>query len=776
MDDVGTGRARALIVVAALATLLGAALGFAVQPLVSRLLLPRLGGGAAVWNTTLVFFQATLLLGYLVTHLTSTRLGPRSQVGVHLAILLIGVAVLPISVPRNWVPPQTGNPAFWLLGVLALVVGLPYLAVATTSPLVQRWFSVGAHRQSSDPYFLYAISNIGSFAGLLAVPLWLDRSFRLADQARWWAVGYIAFTALCVTVVVLARPDRGGPEAGAGEGAGPGAAFAVDRAVADAALAHTAIAVVELAPVHDPAAPTSSITRSTITRSTIRRLTILRWIVLAFIPSSLILGVTTHLTTDVASVPLLWVIPLGLYLLTHIVAFSRFTVPAPILGALAGSSVALAVASSFVDYLVFPEKLAPHLAALFFVGLACHARLAQERPPVERLTAFYVAISTGGVAGGAFNALIAPVVFTRVIEYPLVLIAAVLMIGGIGVAGNRGRRFDRWGIDFASLLVAIPVGAATVWLARRMTDHPGRLAAALALVVAMLVARRRGILAAVVVTMIAVLALRDTTSAGIRFERGFYGAIRVEEADGFHQLVHGTTIHGYQFIDSAKHGVPTSYYGRPGPLGQLITSIESARGNVGRFGVVGLGVGTVASYVTAKDSITYYEIDPIIVKIAEDRSLFTYLSDAKGPVDIVLGDGRRQLERSQNRYDLLVIDAFSSDAIPVHLLTTEALRTYRDRLAPGGMLAVHISNRYLDLEPVVGAISDDLGMAAIAGHFVADETQEAEGTTGSDWIILAAEPSTLDGLRGSLWAPVRREADVRAWTDDRADLLSVLIR
>ncbi len=770
---VGAGRARLLVAVAAVATLLGAALGFAVQPLVSRQLLPRLGGGAAVWNTTLVFFQATLLLGYLVTHLTSTRLSPRAQVVAHLAILGVGLLVLPVSVPASWSPPETGNPSWWLLGVLCLVVGPPYLAVATTGPLVQRWFSAGSHRSSSDPYFLYAISNVGSFAGLLAVPLWLDRSFSLGDQARWWMVAYVGFLVACVGVVALARPDRRRPvepvqpvepvaPAVAVERDGPvepaGSAVAAEPTGSAVAAEPTGSAVAA-----EPTGPVAAARGG--------RWEWWSWAALAFVPSSLILGVTTHLTTDVASVPLMWVIPLGLYLLTYIIAFARRTVPVSLRRGLAGIGVAAAATATFVDYAGFPEKLVPHLAALFFTGLACHGHLADRRPSADRLTSFYVALSVGGVAGGAFNALLAPVLFRRVLEYPLMLTAAALLVGL-----PRGRR--DWTLQLAA---AVPVGIAAFVIVRRLSGHPARLALICALIMCVLMIRRLGVVGAVVIACVVAMGVRDATAAAIRYERGFYGAIRVEETideqgrPELHQLVHGTTIHGYQFVDPARRSTPTSYYGPTGPLGQLMTSVRSARGSLGRVGSVGLGVGTIASYLEGGDSLTYYEIDPLIVRIARDPSLFTYLRDAKGPVSVVLGDGRRRLETSTGRYEVLVLDAFSSDAIPVHLLTREAFETYRQRLAPGGLLAVHISNRYLDLEPVVAAIAADLGMAAVAGHHVATEEEEKAGTTGSDWIIVAEDRAALDVLRGSVWSPVRAEPGVRGWTDDRADLLSVLI-
>ncbi len=405
--------------------------------------------------------------------------------------------------------------------------------------------------------------------------------------------------------------------------------------------------------------------------------------------------------------------PARLYLLTHIIAFARHTVPATVRRVIAGVALAGAAVSTYVDFWAFPEELVPHLAALFGVGLACHGALADRRPPADRLTSFYLALSVGGVAGGAFNALVAPVVFSRVLEYPIMLTAAAVLVG----LPPRGA-VRSW---IGQLALAVPVGFVAVWAIRRWTERPMMLVIICALMVSMLLVSRMGVVAAVLIGCVVTLGVRDATAAAIRYERGFYGAIRVEESlddEGrveLHQLVHGTTVHGYQFVDPAKRSTPTSYYGPTGPLGQLMESVRSTKGSLGRIGVVGLGVGTIASYTQPGDSVTYYEIDPLIVRIAQDPSLFTYLADAKGDVDIVLGDGRRRLDEATGQYDILVLDAFSSDAIPVHLLTEEAFRTYRDRLAPGGLLAVHISNRYLDLEPVVSAIASELGMSAVAG-------------------------------------------------------------
>lgn len=725
------GLGRALLGIAAVATALGAALGFAVQPLASRQLLPRLGGSAAVWNTTLVFFQAVLLLGYLLTHITTRLLRPAQQAVVHLAVLATGLLVLPVGVPSSWEPPTSGSPVWWQLGVLTRTVGPAYLAVATTSPLVQRWLSLSTHQRARDPYVLYAVSNVGSFVGLLALPLWFDRSFAIADQARLWAIGYGLFVASCIALVTIIRPHHAN----------------------DAAEAALVVGVAEPRP---------------------DGVRLLRWVALAFVPSSLILGVTTHITTDVASVPLLWVVPLGLYLLTHVVAFSDRSIPRRLRDVLAAAAVAATVTSTIVEYQAFPWNLAPHFAVLFFVGLACHGRLADERPGAEHLTLFYLALSMGGLAGGMFNAVVAPLAFDMVVEYPIALVASLLLL--------RRHRLDlrvrpvllaRRAV--LAVVCAAVVAAAAVAAVRAVETHPGHTLALVVVATALATAAGRSLTAATLVGTVAILAVRDLGATAVVTERGFYGAIRVEESDGFRNLTHGTTVHGYQFLAEDRRHLVTSYYGPPGPLSQVVSALRAEDGQLGRIGVIGLGIGTIAGFLRPGDAATFYEIDPIVVRLAEDRSLFSYLSESSAPVRIVVGDGRRNIDRAPGGFELIVVDAFSSDAIPVHLLTVEAVRIYQRKLAADGVIAIHISNRYLDLEPVVGAIADELGLVARTGSLAESEDDAEAGIAGSEWVMLARDRSLLDTLTEPIWSDAETRPSVRAWTDDRADLFGVLV-
>jgi spermidine synthase len=446
-----------------------------------------------------------------------------------------------------------------------------------------------------------------------------------------------------------------------------------------------------------------------------------------------------------------------------VIAFAKRTVPTGVWDVCAAISVGTAGASLIAEVGAMPWKLLPHLAALFFVGLACHSRLAHDRPPAAQLTAFYLAMAVGGVAGGAFNALAAPLLFNRVLEYPAVLAVSMLIIGTtlgssrllvIGAAG------------------AIVAAVGTTFVARWLTDQPVRLMVVGAAVLAVAAAWRQGLVAFAIAAALAASGLSTGTEV-VRAERSFYGAMRIEDDETFRTFVHGTTTHGYQFLDPESQQTPTSYYGQTGPLGELMTVLKQD-GKLGRVGAVGLGVGTIASYLAPGDKMTYFEIDPTVVKFAQDPSLFTFLSQSKGTINVVVGDGRRTLAESDQRFDVLILDAFSSDSIPVHLLTKEALQLYRSRLAAGGVMAIHISNRYLDLEPVVGAIAADLGLVGIGGHHQASDEEEAAGTTGSDWLVLAQSQADLPNISGANWSPLRTEPHIRMWTDDRADLLAVL--
>jgi hypothetical protein len=703
-----------------LALFLGAALLFALEPMVGKLLLPPLGSTPAVWNTTVLFFQATLLAGYLYSHLTS-KLRRRVQMLVQIAVLAVGIVSLPIAVAADVTP--SSHPVPWLLGLLAVTAGLPFFALAANGPMLQRWLG------GRDPYFLFAASNAGSLLGLLAYPLVVEPHLSLHDQGRAWGVGYVAVAVLVVLCALAAARRTSAPEA------------------------------VEHAPPIDRR----------------RRLT---WLALAFVPSSLMLGVTTYATRDLTPFPLLWVLPLAIYLLTFVVAFAPGAKPDRLvrIGRILLPGIAivvvytLAIGSQRPLWLLLPL----HLAGLAVAALMCHARLAADRPAPSHLTEFYVWIALGGVLGGVFNAILAPVLFPGLIEYPLAIVAAlllrpkppstrpallefffrdprptqamdglvpVLLGAGVLIALElAGKTFDT-----RSVIVGLACG-----LALNLSKRPLRLGLGLGAIL---------------------LAVALAGSAGERVlerSRSFFGIYKVVQREGapLHLLYDGTTVHGLQRIGRPE---PLEYYGRAGPAGQAFAELPAQ--STARVGAVGLGAGALACY---RRAVSFFEIDPEVLRIARDPRLFTYLRDC--PASVHLGDGRRLLTREPpGRFGLVVVDAFNSDAIPVHLITRQALALYFSRAGPRGTVLFHISNRYLRLEPVLGNLARDSRVTCRVETHHPTRAQLDEGLATSKWAVLARTPADLGRLDADQrWHRCAEDRSARVWTDDYSDLLSAI--
>lgn len=797
-------------IVLAIAIFLGAALLFLAEPMVARMLLPMLGGSPSVWNTAMVFFQAILLGGYVLAHVLSRRMGPTRGGLVFLGLIVLAGVALPIGVPGAWTPPASGSPIPWLLGALAVGVGPPMLVVAITGPMIQRLLGSTRHRSAHDPYFLYVASNAGSLLALLAYPAIVEPMLTLRSQALAWSIGYGLYGAAVLACVVLVR--RHGRSADAAAGLAPNA----ERAVADA--------------------PDG--------RSTWRRRA--TWVLLAFVPSSLMLGVTAHLSTDIAAVPLLWVVPLAVYLLTFMLAFSRrdwvpIRTSARLLPIMA---VALGVAALLEAARPIGVLVAMHLLGLFLGGMLCHGRLAAMRPPISRLTEFYLMIAIGGVMGGMFNALLAPMIFDRPFEYPIVLVLACLLrpvggsrepargkepstkrrrgrVAGRGNRRRRGGRENRRGIRAPGnlsiavindalwpILLLIAMAAIELHFRGRRGDAgaaSGYIEVALrvglpALVCFLFVARpRRFALGLAVLFVLAAfrpspygrLVLEERTFFGVH--RVYDETIRPADAPAYHvrRLLHGNTIHGIQVDrDEDTRDLPRAYYHPDGPAGDLFLRVLGSRPGMDRgdaqapvvlrdAALVGLGTGALAAYAMPGQRFVFYEIDPEVVRIARDPRLFTYISDSRATVEFVLGDARLRLgDAPESAYDAIVLDAFSSDAIPVHLLTREAMDLYLSRLRPGGVIAFHISNRYLDLRPVVGALADDAGLIALVRRDFYDETSP-EGRAAvaayrlkSAWVVVTDNQRAIHALIATgQWDQIAPSRDV--WTDDRSNILSV---
>jgi hypothetical protein len=717
---------------------LAAALLFCVQPLAARLVLPVLGGAPAVWATSMVFFQAVLLAAYGYAH----WLGARSrsvQLIVHSAVLLAGVLVLPISLRTIAPPPTDAAPLLWLLVTLIMSAGPVFFALAATSPLVQRWFAQSTHPRANDPYFLSVASNLGSCVGLLAYPLALEPLLGLRQQGIAWGLAYcVAAVLIILALLVCTRRS----------------------------------------PAEQPAITTAQPKRLT-------RGTQLTWLVLSFVPSALLVGVTTHISTDIAAIPLLWALPLLLYLVTFMLAFSpRVRLNPAVLGR------ALVILALVVLFVLIPKAegalwllLPLHVLAFFIAAWMCHARLAARRPDTQHLTRYYFIMSLGGVLGGAFAALLAPVIFSHVIEYPLVLGLALLLRPLVTTLPATKR-------IILSLGAAAVIIATIFLLAHNMAALalPPRMVIALmgglpVLLCALLFVYRRGEIAGLALAAaltVSPFALRGANS--IHRERTFFGVHEVLAFGNTRTLFHGTTAHGKQdLISDATRAIATTYYHASGPAGEIFTMMRDTNRDT-NIALIGMGAGTLAAYGREGQTMTFYEIDPAVARIASDQRFFTFLRDSKARIRVVLGDGRLLFEREANAdTNLIVLDAFSSDAIPVHLLTREAFDLYRSRLAPDGVILVHISNRHFNLAPELASIARDIGWhCAVRIDPIVTESQRAEGKQESVWAVLTANRANLGRLaKFSLWddAAIKYQSKMpqRAWTDDYAPTLRTLV-
>ncbi len=712
---------------------IGATLLFLVQPLFAKMVLPLLGGSPSVWNTAMVFFQTILLAGYGYAHWLMRRLGQRNQIIVHLCVLALAALVLPIGVASGWRPHAGTSPALWLLGLLTVSVGAPFFAVSATAPLIQRWFARTGHPHAHDPYFLYSASNLGSVLALLAFPFVLEPTLSSQAQSLVWSIGFggLMVCILGCGAVVWRRTDA------ASSPPWP----------------------------HAPARPHWR-----------QRTT---WIVYAAVPSALLLGVTTHISTDIAAAPLLWVIPLTLYLLTFAIAFARRPL-IPHWLAVRAMPLALTI---LVALFVFREPiglfLPLHLLVFFVIALMCHGELVQRRPGVEALTEFYLFLSLGGVIGGAFIALCAPVLFNTVLEYSLSLMLAAALLPSAAPRANRGD------VILALLILAVLVGGKMVVGGLDWQPHtfvvPG-ICMVFALIVFARQTRPFGF-ALCVGVLLASSSYALMSSEVLWRGRSFFGVYRISESGNppTRSLVHGTTNHGGQLrADNGDIG-PTAYYTASSPIAEVLTSTQGR--NVGqRVGVVGLGSGALACYRRAGDVWRFFEIDPLMVWIAVESGYFELMTRCAEPVSeavpIMLGDARLTLaEEPDGHLEVLVIDAFSSDAIPIHLLTHEAVALYLDKLAEDGVLVIHISNRFLELAPVVARIVEQLGYAAQVAFLKKDEIDQDADPTGSPshWVLVARQPATLDGLALSeVWRPLEAPPGGRAWSDDFSNLLEVI--
>lgn len=703
---------------AAGALFLSAFLLFSGEILFARALLPRLGGAPAVWTSCLFAYQGLLVLGYAYAHALEQRVPVGLRGPIHAAVLLAGGLSLPIAVVGA--DPGDGE----LTGIFALIlrsIGGPFFALAATAPLVSSWMA--RHAPDREPFRLYALSNLGSLLALLLGPLVFDRWLGLASQAALWTGAYVVLAVAILLSWLLTR--RSAP----------------------------------------PPSPIASGPRSD-ARSMIS------WLILSLTPASLLQGVTTLATQDLAAIPFLWAIPLILYLLSFALGFSSRPLP-PQLGAV----VAPTWGAVLIALALLPVWLSVplHFGGIFLLSVVLHRQLYAARPAAAQLTRYYLLIAVGGALGGALNAVAAPLMFSTLREYPLGLTLALILVQAER-RPSLGPRFLGLGLLLGLLLLGFNLRELTGRLAGHLCFG------ALVGLGAWALTQSRARLAAGLLLTTLVGQFSMESALTLHTERSFFGVSRVFEdrVSGLRTYVHGTTIHGRQALDPQRAALPLSYYAPSSPLGRAFGAWRSER-RLTRVAVLGLGVGVLLAHGEPGQQWRFFEIDPVVVRIAQDPRYFTFLATSKARVEVVLGDARRSLaspdEGAQAPYDLMVLDSFSSDAVPVHLLTLEALALDLSRVAPSGVLAVNISNRSLDLLPVIAAASRALGLHGITAWERTVSAEEAkEGKTPSRWVLLARSEQALASALASdpRWSPLEAPTSARAWTDDYSDVLSTI--
>jgi hypothetical protein len=743
-DQPSASRNRLVLLVYTAAIFVSALLLFSVQPLFTKMVLPRFGGSPAVWSVAMVFFQSLLLAGYGYAHYLIQIPNRRLAVAVHLLLLVAALLSLPLSIASGWGEPPNSGYAFWLLGLFAVSIGLPFFALAGNNPLLQAWFFRTGHPSGPDPYFLYASSNIGSFLALLSYPVLLEPMFTLRWQNLIWTGGYGLLVVLIAACAVL--------------------------------LLRSPVLVAGDVPAGDAGAASPPwILRA-------------RWIFLAAVPSGLLIAVTAHISTDVAAAPLLWVLPLSLYLLTWVLVFqSRPLLPHRWmlrLQPLAIAGVVVLLASGGEQNLLL--TLGGHQLCFFVIAMACHGELARTRPAAKYLTGFYVALSFGGMVGGLFAGLIAPFTFSWVAEYPILLALAALC------RPPGEERFARWSGWYWPILAVLALaliapsyfeGKFMTWLDTYrvwMIGAVGVLAAVLALG---LNADRWKIFATVVVALVLIRAY-PADEGRVETVRSFFGVhkIMVTPRGHYHVLMHGTTIHGAQKFQNddgsplTGRPEPITYYHKDGGIGQAITSIRERKGGALRVAVIGLGAGTLTCASEPGESWKFFEIDQTMVDTARDPKYFSYIKNCEPGLKPVIGDARLTFAKEPDgAYDLIIVDAYSSDAIPIHLATEEAMAIYKDKLAPRGAVVMHVSNRHLELVSVIVGIADANDLKSWV--YNEDSKRDNEYIFATEVVVSAREEADVGALAASEdWTLTDADERQRVWTDDYSNVLGAVWR
>ena len=734
-----------VLTVYAAAIFLSAALLFAVQPLFTKMVLPRLGGSPSVWSVAMVFFQAMLLAGYAYAHFLTRHVPIRWSVIVHVGLLIVASLALPLAIASGWGRPPTQGEAFWLIGLFAVSIGLPFFALSANGPLLQAWFARTEHPSAKDPYFLYAASNVGSFLALISYPFLFEPFTRLPQQTFFWSLGFYGLIVLIAGCgLILLRSGNG-----------------------VSALDAPATAADEAPPTWADAA---------------------RWVALAAVPSGLLIAVTAHLSTDVAAAPLLWVVPLALYLATFVIVFQTRPL-LPHNWMVAAQPILVVALVGVLAYEVLDSifiTMAVNLAAFFVTALVCHGELARRRPAARHLTAFYMWMSTGGMIGGIAAGLIAPQVFSWVAEYPLLIVLALLCRPGLSLPKSRIETI----LWIAALVIAVAVIVPRFTLQYEFDEdyYKWIIAGVITLIGVLWIVgavRPRVFVPPVFAALVAfvfIFVQTYGTEAGRRDNvRSFFGVLKVRESGAFRILSHGTTEHGAQRVRNPNgtpytgRPEPLTYYHNNSPMAEAIKQMHRFKDGPIRLAVVGLGAGTLACQTQPGDTLHFYEIDPAVVRIAREK--FSFISQCAPDAEIILGDARLTLgDAIEPQYDVIVVDAFSSDAIPVHLLTKEAMATFLKRLADGGIILMHVSNRHMELASVVANIANANGLVARTSS--SDKGDDDDSYKFSSTVVAVArnDEDFVSLASSDDWETEEPDAKQWIWTDDYSNIIGAMLR
>ncbi len=732
------------ILLFALTMFVSALLMFVLQPMFGKSLLPLLGGSPAVWNTCMVFYQTILFLGYLYAHYLSTSQPQNKQILIHSLIILISCIALPLALPENAEPPSQNDPTFWIFWTLLIAIGLPFFVISTTAPLMQKWFAHVGHHTSHDPYYLYAASNAGSLIALLSYPFLIEPSIGLTGQKTIWSIGYLFLIVLVIVCgTFLWRSNN---------------KFAL----------------------HEEKATDLDV-------DNIPLLTKLHWLALAFVPSSLLLGLTNFISTDIASVPLLWIIPLTLYLLSFILVFSKWN------NRIYGSMLFLQpvfllpfIAYSFINPAVLPYwlDLTLHLTAFFLAIMVCHGVLAKYRPHTKHLTIYYLIMSFAGMLGGMFNTFVAPFIFNGVYEYPIMIVVALLLRPNF--IAKKNESFKLLGLQAIFPVVLFFIGLFIYALNDELGHYLDTIGVGLILLAGLTYAFRNkpvtlSLLTGVIIVF--TMGLHHLLTNTLYQKRTFFGVHSVRESilineqnkkEKYHELFHGTTKHGAERLSAKFLTTPLTYYSRQGPIGQLFKTYET-KNHDWVIGAVGLGAGALACYSRPNQNWSFFEIDPTVIEIAKNPSYFKYLELCGKNIPMVIGDARLSLQKQpDDKFDLLIMDAFSSDSVPTHLLTQEAIKLYFNKLKPSGILAFHITNRHLALKKVLSDHAKHLNLSALIQEF--KPKSNIPLVVATDWVAMAKSKDLLVPLQQSRlgnWEKLPLYFDIKPWTDDFTNIITI---